>query len=52
LGGVEWSRRIPARSTGGLWWRKEEEEEIGEGIGLGLIFIGGHGAIEERKTEG
>jgi hypothetical protein len=31
LGGVKWSLRIPARSTGGLRWRKEEEEETGEG---------------------
>jgi hypothetical protein len=39
LGGVKWLLRIPARSTGGLQWRKEEEEETCEGRwGSGRLY--------------
>jgi hypothetical protein len=40
------------RSAAAARCREEEEEGTYEGMGLGLIFIGGHGAVEEREREG
>jgi hypothetical protein len=52
LGGVEWLLRIPARSTGGLRWRKEEEEETGEGRwGSGRLYRGKHGSADGKERE-
>jgi hypothetical protein len=53
LGGVERSRRIPARSAaaGSVVARGKKRKSSGE-MGFGSGFIGEHGLVEEREREG
>jgi hypothetical protein len=52
LGGVERSRRIPARSAAGgsMVARGKKRKSSGE-MGFGSGFIGEHGLVEERERE-